>query len=753
VVFSKNRRKVKLDNNQENLKEEKMFLGKVLDLVDSELELETVRLEDRKDRMLYTRKEMWENAVHFSTDFEKLTEVSQYLSDVTNDTANYTFTLKRIEHYKKMKKSPYFGRFDFIEDDYKEVEKIYIGLYTLKNSKTQSILVYDWRAPISSIYYRYELGKVEYKAPFGMNSGEVLLKRRYKIQNSELKYFFDCDMRISDEILQEALSHNTSTKMKNIVQTIQKEQDVIIRDNDSELLIVQGVAGSGKTSIALHRIAFILYQGLGAFKSNNIIIVSPNSIFSKYISSVLPELGEENVEQTTFDELFHKCFETSIDSEPRNAHLESIIRCSEDNKRDYMRKRLEFKGSGEFVKIIDRLLWYFEHQLLQFEDIYFYGTLVENKQQLKSSFLNNKIEMPLVKRLKRLENKILETVNPIHRKRRQLIEKIVLKNKGHEFEVKTYSRLLSIKGMKVFTERLRKITEVDCVALYKRLFSETDLFHKITKGMKLPDEIEQIIVDTKISLSNEKLNYEDTAPLLYLKLKMEGSNVFSDIKQVVIDEAQDYYPMQYEIFKKVFSDAKFTVLGDVNQVIEKEGKLDQYNEVAQILDKPKTVQLMLNKSYRSSYEINAFNQKLLNINQEFISFDRHEAKPEVVCKETQELLDEAVINNIKEYLSQGYETIAVICKSQEQVDAAYERLKACKELKQLNEYNDEFEKGVLIIPVYMSKGLEFDATIVYGADKENYSNEFDRKLLYIACTRALHRLSLYYTGDVSPFIE
>lgn len=742
-----------MDSYNENLNEENLFLKKVIDLVDSELELENERLEDRKDRMLYTRREMWENAVHFSTDFDKMSEVSQYLSDVTNDDANYTFTLKRIEHYKRMKNSPYFGRFDFVDDEYSDREKIYIGLYTLKNSKSQDILIYDWRAPISSIFYRYELGRVEYKTPFGVSTGEVLLKRQYKVQNSELKYFFDSDMRIGDEILQEVLSHNTSTKMKNIVQTIQKEQDVIIRDVDSELLIVQGVAGSGKTSIALHRIAYLLYDGIGNFKSNNIIIISPNTIFSKYISRVLPELGEENVEETTFDELFNKCFKSSITAVPRNAHLEAIICTSIEKERDYLRSRLNFKGSAEFVKILDRFIWYFEHQLLEFEDVFFYGTLVENKQQLKNSFLNNKMGMPLVKRLNRLESKILDSVVPLQRKRRETIEKLVLKNKGHEFEVKAFSRLLSIKEMKLFSTRLRKITEVDSISLYKRLFTERGLLHKVAKGIGLPEEIEQIIIDTAENLSKDNLSYEDSLPLLYLKLKIEGSDTFTNIKQVVIDEAQDYYPMQYEAFKLVFNDAKFTVLGDMNQVIEKEGNQNQYEEVSRILDKPKTSKLLLNKSYRSSYEINAFNQKLLDINMEFIPFERHEAKPEVVYKETLELMDQAVIDNIQNYLNSGYETIAVICKSQKQVDEAYLRLKDCKELKQFSDYNEEFEKGVLIIPVYMAKGLEFDATIVYGVDNRNYTNEFDRKLLYIACTRALHRLSLYYTGERSGFID
>jgi DNA helicase-2/ATP-dependent DNA helicase PcrA len=255
-----------LDDYQRDFREETKYLEQTLACIQDEIEKGTGSLQSSRNNLIASRKDMWENTVHFSNDFARLTELNQYLAEVNRQTATYINSLNRIEKLKKMIGSPYFGRFDFVEDGFEEREKIYVGLGNVMDPATNDIYVFDWRAPICSIFYRHELGPATYEAPIGLISGEVLLKRQYKIQNSQLEYFFDCSIQINDEILQEVLSRNSSAKMRNIVETIQKEQDIIIRDTTNELLMVQGVAGSGKTSIALHRIAFLLYDGL---KSNH----------------------------------------------------------------------------------------------------------------------------------------------------------------------------------------------------------------------------------------------------------------------------------------------------------------------------------------------------------------------------------------------------------------------------------------------------------------------------------------------------
>lgn len=739
---------------EQTLREEKAYLKKTVDFIVGELEAKTSDLSDKKKKLISARRDMWENTVHFTNDFARLTEINQHLTEVNRQTASYTNTLKRLDNYKNMVDSPYFGRFDFLEDGIDNTEKIYVGLHNVINPKTHEVYIYDWRAPISGIFYRYEPGRASYDAPIGTISGEVLLKRQYKIKNSELDYFFDCSIVINDAILQEILSRNSSPKMRNIVETIQKEQDLIIRDTDNELLIVQGVAGSGKTSVALHRVAFLLYEGLNLnLRSNNVIIISPNAVFSKYISNVLPELGEENVQQTTFADIASTALVESGKPETREKQLESLISCQNPDRRKLQEQSIAFKGSGTFIRILDRLLKYFAHRMIPFEDVYFNGKVLMTAQQLKNRFLNNKTGIPMAKQLKRLENVILEKIHPLRRARLNKIELIVANSEGHELEIKQFARLLSIKEAKVFMERLHRFTRVDYRELYNLLFTDRELLFKLAQGLGLPDTIQEIISSTKENLQSEQIRYEDCAPLLYLKLRIEGSDLYPEIKQVVIDEAQDYHPLQYEIFKLLFRDAKYTVLGDVNQSIEKQAGVSIYDEISNILKKETTVKLFLNKGYRSSYEINAFTQKLLEVKQDMDSFERHDNDPVVECKQTTKLMDEAIIRDISGFFAQGYESVAVICKTRREAEIVHTRLNKSVDIGLIEPNRGDISRGAVVIPSYIAKGLEFDVVIVYGADKENYSTELDRRLLYIACTRAMHQLKIYCAGEKTPFIS
>ena len=302
-----------MSNYEQSKIEETLYLNNTLDFIKKELDKDLSSIKDRRSNLIASRKEMWENGPKSADDFDRIPELNNYLAEINYQTQNYERVSERIEKYKAMLDTPYFGRFDFKEDGYNDVEKIYIGLHNLMDMADISILVYDWRSPIASMYYQCEIGRGSYTSPAGVLSGDLSLKRQYSIENGDLRYFFDSSIQIKDDILQQVLSKNTSPKMRHIVETIQKEQDLIIRDTSSQLLIVQGVAGSGKTSIALHRIAFLLFQGMESkLFSNNIMIISPNSVFSQYIASVLPSLGEENVEQTTLDELTTDILETAL---------------------------------------------------------------------------------------------------------------------------------------------------------------------------------------------------------------------------------------------------------------------------------------------------------------------------------------------------------------------------------------------------------------------------------------------------------
>lgn len=748
-----------MNDYQQTLQEEKNYLADTLSFLKKELDLKSGLLLSKKQKLIKARKDMWENTVHHAKDFAKLTEISQYRTEVDNQAASFAYHSKRVDRLQQVIDSPYFGRFDFIEEGHQVKEKIYIGLTTIMDPNTYQAYVYDWRAPISGIFYQYEPGLASYSAPDGKVNGEVLLKRQYKIKNSRLEYFFDSSIAINDEMLQEILSRNASPKMRNIVETIQKEQDLIIRDLENDLLIVQGVAGSGKTSIGLHRIAYLLYQGLNLnLHSNNLIIISPNTLFSKYISGVLPELGEENITQETFNDITSIVLENRFEPETREQQLESVFNSHYKNESDIRRESIAFKGSKTFVKILERLISHYSHKLIPIEDIYFEGKTLFTKHQLKNRFLNNKTGIPMAKQLRRLENLILEKVHPLQKRKLARLEQIVANSDGHELEIKPYSRLLSIKSSRPFFDRLYNFTRVDYLNLYKMLFLSKGLFKKLAKGLTLPDDIDIILAQTGKALIdeglvNQNLKHEDFAPLLYLKLRLEGSDYFPDIRQVVIDEAQDYNPLHFEIFKLLFKNAKYTVLGDINQTLEKHANVSVYDDIIEILDKEKTVKLFLRKGYRSSYEINVFTRNLLGHENQLVPFERHEKEPLVEYRKNDRLIDLSILEEIENFIKNGLESVAIICKTQEEAEKVYSRLSRLNKIKLIDPKEGTIKKGVVILPSYMTKGLEFDAVIVYNASAEHYSTPIDKNLLYVACTRALHRLVIYYTGNKSPFLN
>ena len=689
---------------------------------------------------------MWEDAGYYPTDFGGIAQISQYRAESIVQTETYLGNLARVERYKRMVDNPYFGRFDFQEEGQGDREEIYVGLGTFVDSDSFNVLVYDWRAPISSIFYRNELGPAEYEAPSGTQKGEILLKRQYKIHKGKLLNFFDSGIVIRDEMLQEILSRNSSIQMRTIVESIQKEQDIVIRDNSHGLVIVQGAAGSGKTSIALHRVAYLLYEGLDSrLSSRNILILSPNQVFSQYIASVLPDLGEENVEQITFDTIAGEALE-GLTLETRSGQLERII----ENRDPLATESIDFKASAAFVRILERFLSHYEHKLLPFEDIYYNGVTLATRQRLRSRFLVNR-NVPMARRLEDIEDTIWEALTPLRKQRLEAIEKIVQAGEGHDLEVKSFSRLLSLKESKAFGERLHKFTRVSYWSLYQTLFDER-LFLKLSGDLELPAEIHEILKQTQGRLAQGIVYYEDVAPLLYLQLKIQGSDNYSWIKQVVIDEAQDYSPLQYQVFKMLFRWADFTVLGDINQSMERGAEMVLYDDIIRILDKKDVVKLVLSKTYRSSYEISTFTQKLLGQDKLPGAFERHDEEPRIIGFETEALMDDKIARDAEGLIEEGFGSVAIICKTKADAQKLYDRLKKDMKVQLIGPESKSLNKGITIIPVYMAKGLEFDAVLVYGANVKEYFTKLDKRLLYIACTRALHRLALYYTGVKTAFL-
>lgn len=703
-------------------------------------------------RLLSSRQEMWESTAHSSDDFDKLMEFNQSLEPMLAQTSIVLAGEGRARRLQAMRACPYFARVDFTEDGDGQAEPIYIGRGSLMDDATGEIFIYDWRAPIASIFYRFELGSVFYEAPKGAIPGTVSLKRQYEIRHGEFKYYFDANIQIADGFLRKMLAQNASSKMKSIVETIQRDQDIIIRDMENDLLMVQGVAGSGKTSVALHRVAYLMYQGLSAkLSSNSIVILSPNLLFGRYIADVLPELGEENVVSLTFEHIGARVLESvPLPMQTRNQLYELLMGDGPDKAR--IRSSMEFKASGVFTTMLLRLADEYGRRLIAFEDIYYNGLVIADRHSLKNALLGRDKRIPLAVRLKQMETLIMEKIGEQRRVRRTKLENFIRRHPEHAFEYRQLARLVSIRESNALLARVRGFTEVDCAAIYDRLFRDKALFYRVAAGLELPGNIEQIRLCTIASAQGGVLPYEDMLALAYLKIHLAGCNDFHEIKHVVVDEAQDYYPIHFEILKRLFGGAGFTILGDISQTIGKREALTLYGDIGRILDKKKSALLSMSKSFRCTNEITLFSMKFLDGAVPVESFGRDGPAPVLVRGVDSGQLEGKLLAAVREGHEKGYGTLGILCKNAAEADLLFDRLQPlCSDIIKITEGDTADAKGAFIIPVYLAKGLEFDAVFVYGADARHYNTDEDKKLLYVASTRALHQLSFFYVGEPSRF--
>ena len=720
-----------MGNNQTEKAFEEKRLAQTISLAEEQLKQAKEAADKKKSEIIEAKKDVRENTEHgitslYTSDgFEALVELSQYINPVTDKIIDYEEEEHKILLLEKMIKSPYFARIDFKFDDEDEFEKIYIGRSSLRKNSYQEMYVYDWRSPIASIFYRFMTGEAFYDAPCGRVTGELNLKRQYEIKNGKLEYFFDSDVQIVDEFLRQLLSQNTTAKMKAIVETIQHEQDVVIRDMENDLLMVQGVAGSGKTSIALHRAAYLMYQGLQTkLSANNIMIISPNSIFEQYISNVLPELGEDNVISSVFEDILSELL-NGRKIQSRNDFLENLIVNSK--YKEISRNSIEFKTSSFFREILDQFLIDIPRQWIEFEDVYYEGKCVVSRQILKDKILG-RTETPLGIKLEQLEDYILEQIFGTG------------KGRGHKEE------------KNLIKQEIQKFIKIDIVELYKILFSNEAYFYSLLQNSNPSQNIKNIWKYTKENLEADSLYYDDAIAIAYLYLKIYGTNKYKNIKQVVIDEAQDYYPLQYEIFNLVFSNAKFTILGDMKQTLAKKEDISFYEQIQKILNKKKSSLIMLDKSFRCTNEILNFSLKFIEQSSQIKSFNRNGDSPKVYIADNSEIFIDEIVKEIKLCQEKGFQSICLICKTEKNSTYLFNKIKHKLDIQLIKNGSVSDLQGVFILPVYMSKGLEFDAVLICDADSQNYHDEDDKNLLYVACTRALHKLSLFCENEVSPLI-
>lgn len=601
--------------------------------------------------------------------------------------------------------SPYFARIDFRMQDEAEAMKVYIGKFSFWDIKSP-YEVFDWRAPIASMYYEFEDGEAYYDAPEGRVSGEITCKRQYRIWKGVLEYVLESSVSIDDEILQQELSKNSDHRMKDIVATIQKEQNRLIRNESAEVLIIQGVAGSGKTSIALHRIAYFLYRYRNEISSANFLIISPNGIFVDYISGVLPELGEENIRNIGMEDIAARYLPAGLKTE-RLAFQAERFQAGADGA---WQERNFFKCGREFV---DRLDEYLRHcdacNFVAADYKYEKGVLEAEFMEKRYARLTG---FPVRQRLNELAG--------------AMAEELRMQRKASGFG--THKKEI----LEWLMSRYRHNDPLELYRYFYRYLGREELF---------------------VWEEGRELESGDIFPLIYVNLYLEGETRDESIKYLVLDEMQDYAPIQYAVLNKLYPCRK-TILGDFAQNVVPfvDGSLDYLKELypmAQVIE--------IRKSYRSTCEIMHFARKI----QSKVVVEpilRHGEEPRVICCAGGDGVRENVLELAKDALTgEGCAKLGILCKSYVQAEELYlwleARMGVSPRLHLLTYDSDEFYDGVMVTAVSMAKGLEFDWVVIPDADDWNYCSEYDRGLLYVACTRAMHRLTLLHGGEASRFVE
>ncbi|TCP29846.1 DNA helicase-2/ATP-dependent DNA helicase PcrA [Scopulibacillus darangshiensis] len=677
-------------------------------------------------------------------------------------------TLDRLQH------SPYFGRIDFLEENDREADQIYIGIASLMDEKDEDFLIYDWRAPISSLYYDYYPGPVHYRTPEGSISGDMMLKRQFIIKHGVLEGLFDTGVTIGDQLLQELLGAHASTKMKNIVATIQKEQNQIIRNEKSKILIVQGVAGSGKTSAALQRVAYLLYTHRETLNNGNMVLFSPNPLFNSYVRSVLPELGEENIRQTTYNEYIEERLGDSFRFEDSFEQMENFLVNGDSADSQNRMANILIKSSLAFKKVIDKYTTVLAREGLIFKDITFRGRTLLEARVINDYFYGLSSSMSIRSRMEFVAEWLLAKLKEIERSEWQeqwvesevqlldkedylvAFKKLQKKNPWTDDSFDDFDREQEILGEMVVKRRFKPIKDdikrlafIDIKSTYCQLFkSGGEPFVKADT-----ENWDQICKFTLEQLDRNDLTWEDVTPYLYFQTQLLGRNIYSNIRHVSIDEAQDYSPFQFAYLKVLFPNAKMTLLGDFNQAIYAHALNTASFFSSEMSITEPYEKITLTRSYRSTRPIVEFTKKLVKEGERIVPFNRDGDKPTLTQAEDAKSVHKKILDRVNNLQSKGLQTIAVICKTMAECIEAYDELRNRTAIQLMDRETHAFTKGTVIIPAYLAKGIEFDAVIIYDASRTKYSKESERKLFYTACTRAMHELHLFSLGEVSPFLE
>lgn len=676
--------------------------------------------------------------------------------------------LKKLEDIKKIKDKPYFARMDFKEDS-KELEKLYIGKISLLDNKTAYPIIVDWRAPIANLYYEGKIGKAEYECLGEKINGEIALKRQYIIENQELQKYVNINVTGNDELLQNALEEKADDRLKNIVATIQDEQNKIIRADINSPLIVQGVAGSGKTTIALHRIAYLIYNYEKEFKPEEFMIIAPTRFFLNYISNILPDLGVDDVKQCTFEDFAYDIIGKKLKISDNNEKLVIIVNKDFDSinngKIDVMVKESKFKTSINFKRIIDEYLKQVEDNYIPKCDFKFMEKTIMSYNDIDYLFKHtykmynfttriNEIEKHLVTELDKASVNIAEDLRA---ERSHKIKDLVGEERINLYDEYDKTIKLLEKGQKkIVKEYLSQISKMDCVKYY------VDFIQNYLQDSN--EVFEYLKKNTMNNLKKNEIAFEDLAPLMYIQTKVFGIKEKCKIKHVVIDEAQDYGEFQFDVLKTILNSNSMTILGDIAQGVHYYRGIENWKRFIDVEFKDtKTIYTTLQKTYRTTKEImdvaNSVINKLPDYEKEYIVLgepviDRKDSITVKKCSDFKELI-KYINNRINTYLGDQYKSIAIIGKDMNECEKIEKNLSKIRaDVKLIRGKDSEYNSGISIVPSYLAKGLEFDCVIIANANKLTYvNNSLDIKLLYVTITRAMSKLDICYIEDLSDLLD
>ncbi|WP_342542222.1 RNA polymerase recycling motor HelD [Paenisporosarcina sp. FSL H8-0542] len=721
--------------------------------------------EQEQERLTYTKhymqqlldeskrdvKSAQENIRHAMADLDYLDSSLSYMNILTN-ARFFEMACSQKEGLEAIQQKPYFARIHFQKDG-EDSEMLYIGKTSLFHRETQEPIIVDWRSPVANVYYDGRLGDIEYDVREDTFTGHLFSKRQYNIEKGELQSVRDIDLTTNDELLQEALSGKADVRLTEIVSTIQAEQNEIIRAHLKQPIIVQGAAGSGKTTIALHRISYFLYTMGEHFPAEKLMILAPSKLFMDYIADVLPELGVGQICQTTYSEYVLNA--TGIKVKLKDVNLKLSALTEQENPDEMMLWISQMKGSLSYTLLVDAFLYEYEKLIAnQFEDIYIEKYCIMRGSKLRNLFLSDFSYMPLEKRLERIKTilqshvrqKKKEILNVLNKKYEDALDKALVVRDAAKRKAEV---------TKFIDERDRRIPLIEkesktTANVYMKRFKKANIKNMyrefVTNGKLINEHATLWTAEQKDSFlrshSMESWEIEDLAPLYYMHAKIKGISDKWKMRVVFIDEVQDYSVFQLAALKEGLETDMFTMVGDLAQGIHSYRALTSWEPIIELF--PRATYTTLQKSYRTTIEIMEMaNSILMQMDEDLPLVEpvvRHGIDPQF--HEMKMIDGNRIVTLMDEVRSRGHRSIALICKTTTEAKAVAKQLDDFLEIQLLSDHSDIHQEKLLIVPSHLAKGLEFDAVIVVAFDNPFREHAIDRKLLYVAMTRPMHELHL-----------